>query len=162
MQYVLPNSQNFGCNLYTDSELFNTGQQVLNGCGGEFISDYSRNCSQWILLTFGCNTLFITGATHSAPIVFQVPEIRRLTGEEQKEVCKLATLTASLNFGFDREKARCYVSKQVVLDSDIAPGMYDVKGTAVMNFDGAIPTSVVNEKAVELISKAATATASGE
>jgi hypothetical protein len=91
-----------------------------------------------------------------------VPEIRKLTGEEQKEVCKLATLTASNNFNFDRSKSRCYVSKQVVVDSDVAPGMFDVKGVAVMNFDGAISLSVVNEKAVELISKAATATASGE
>lgn len=48
------------------------------------------------------------------------------------------------------------------MDSDVAPGMFDVKGVAVMNFDGAISLSVVNEKAVELISKAATATASGE
>lgn len=104
----------------------------------------------------------ITGATYSAPIIFQIPEIRRLTGEEQKEVCKLATMSASLQLRFDRSQARCYVSNQVVADSDIAPGMYDVRGVAIMNFDGAIPPDVVSEKAVELISKTATATASGK
>ncbi len=91
-----------------------------------------------------------------------MPEIRLLTGEEQKEVCKLATISASSQLKFDRTKARCYISKQVVSDSEIAPGMYDVRGTAIMNFDGGIPPEVVSEKAVELIGKTATATASGE
>ena len=36
IDYVLPNFQNFGCNLYTDSDLFKSGTAVLNGCGGEF------------------------------------------------------------------------------------------------------------------------------
>jgi hypothetical protein len=36
IDHVLPNSQNFGCNLYTDSDLFKSGTEVLNGCGGEF------------------------------------------------------------------------------------------------------------------------------
>lgn len=164
MQYVLPNSQNFGCNLYTDSDLFNSGQQVLNGCGGEF--NVSQNCLPFDSCVDSTNhpfyyTLF-TGVSHSAPIIFQVPEIRRLTGEEQKEVCKLATLSASTQLGFDRTKARCYVSKQAVAESEIAPGMYDVRGTAVMNFDGTLAPNTVSEQVVELIGKTATATASGE
>ena len=32
---VLPNAQNFGCDLFTDYDLFKSGTQVLNGCGGE-------------------------------------------------------------------------------------------------------------------------------
>lgn len=104
----------------------------------------------------------ITGASHSAPISFQVPEIRRLTGEEQKEVCKLAIMAASSQLRFDRSQARCYVSNQVIVDSELAPGMYDVRGVAIMNFDGAIPPDVVSEKAVELVGKTATATASGK
>ncbi len=40
--------------------------------------------------------------------------------------------------------------------------MYDVRGTAVMNFDGTLAPNVVSEQAVELIGKTATATASGE
>ena len=35
LKNVLPNSQNFGCNLFTDYDLFHSGQQFLNGCGGE-------------------------------------------------------------------------------------------------------------------------------
>lgn len=91
-----------------------------------------------------------------------MPEIRLLTGEEQKEVCKLATLSASTQLGFDRSQARCYVDKQVVVESVISPGMYDVNGVAVMNFDGALPPETVSEKAVERIAKTASATASGE
>ena len=71
-------------------------------------------------------------------------------------------MSASAQLKFDRTQARCYVSKQVVSDSEIAPGMYDVRGTAIMNFDGGLPPEIVSEKAVELIGKATSATASGE
>lgn len=100
LDHVLPNSQNFGCNLFTDYDLFNSGQQVLNGCGG---------------------------ATHTTPITFQVPEVRQLTGEEQKQVCKLAMRSTSLQLNFDRSKARCYVADQTIVDSEIAPGMVSVR-----------------------------------
>ena len=105
-QYVLPNSQNFGCNLFTDYDLFNSGQQFLKGCGG---------------------------ATHETPITFQVPEIRMLTGEEQKQVCKLAMRSTSMQLSFDRSNARCYVRDQIIVDSEIAPGMYDVNGEYMLH-----------------------------
>jgi hypothetical protein len=37
IDYVLPNSQNFGCNLYTDYDLFKSGSQTLRGCGGKLV-----------------------------------------------------------------------------------------------------------------------------
>lgn len=106
--------------------------------------------------------LFHTGATHTTPITFQIPEIRQLTGEEQKQVCKLAMRTTSRQFNFDRSKARCYVADQTIVDSEIAPGMYDVNGIAILNFDGTIPASTVTPEAVQAVSKAASATASGK
>ncbi len=71
-------------------------------------------------------------------------------------------MSAASQLKFDRTKARCYVSKQVVSDSEIAPGMYDVRGSAVMNFDGELPPESVSEEAITLIGKVTTATASGE
>ncbi|KAL7554934.1 hypothetical protein ACHAWF_018496 [Thalassiosira exigua] len=137
IDYVLPNAPNHGCNLFTDYDLFNTGQQILNGCGG---------------------------VTHTAPITFQVPEIRQLTGEEQKQVCLLATRTASIQFNFERFKSRCYVADQTITESEIALGMYDVNGYAVLNFDGTLPVETISEETVAEaatgISKAASATAS--
>ena len=83
-----------------------------------------------------------TGVSYPVQFTFQVPEIRVLTGEEQKEVCKTATLTASRQFDFDRTLSRCYVGDQVILDSVIAPGKYDVKGISVINFDGSGETAI--------------------
>ena len=34
IDYVLPNSRNFGCDLFTDYDLFKSGTQVVIGCGG--------------------------------------------------------------------------------------------------------------------------------
>jgi hypothetical protein len=34
IDYVLPNSQNFGCNLYAEVDLFEGGTASLSGCGG--------------------------------------------------------------------------------------------------------------------------------
>ena len=53
-----------------------------------------------------------------------------LTGEEQKEVCKMATIAMLGQFDFDRSLARCYVADMSVSNSVIAPGMYDVLGQA--------------------------------
>ena len=74
-------------------------------------------------------------------ILKTVPESCLLTGEEQKEVCKMATIAMSGQFDFDHSLARCYVADMSVSNSVIAPGMYDVLGVAVMNFDGFWPNS---------------------
>ena len=58
LEYVLPNSNNFGCDLFTDYDLFRSGIHILDGCGG--VEAASNN-------------------------TFQVPEIRVLSGEEQKQ-----------------------------------------------------------------------------
>jgi hypothetical protein len=34
VDYVLPNSQNFGCDLFTDTDMFTGGNNKLTGCGG--------------------------------------------------------------------------------------------------------------------------------
>ena len=60
MIYVLPNSRNFGCALYSDSDLYKNGASSVPGCGGGFV-EYA--------LTVGT----------------QKP--RYLTGEEQKAAC---------------------------------------------------------------------------
>jgi len=130
---VLPNNQNFGCNLFTDYDLFHTGQQVLNGCGG---------------------------ATLTTPITFQVPDVRMLTGEEQKQVCQLAVKSMSRQLGFDRSSARCYVIDQNIMNSEISPGNYDIQGIALLNFDSAVLSDTVTQDKVELVTKAAAATAS--
>lgn len=134
LDYVLPNNQNFGCDLFTDYDLFNSGKQVLNGCGG---------------------------VTLTTPITFQVPDIRFLTGKEQKEVCQLAVRSMSRQLGFDRAKARCYVGDQTIAESEIAPNHYDINGMAILNFDVEVLSSTVTPEKVADISKAAAATASG-
>ena len=75
IDYVLPNAQNFGCDLFTYYDLFKSGTQFLNDCGG---------------------------ISHENPIIFRLTEPRMLTGDEQKEVCRLATLAASRQINFDR------------------------------------------------------------
>lgn len=133
--YALPNSGNFGCDLFTDYDLFNSGTNTLEGCGG---------------------------ATQTTPVTFQVPEVRFLTGEEEKQVCKLALRTASKQFNVDIAKTRCYVADQVIVHSEVAIGMYDVNGIATLNFDYTIPTSATSQEEVDALSKSASATASGE
>jgi uncharacterized protein (DUF1501 family) len=34
IDYVLPNSGNFGCDLFTDKDLYTAGTNVIQGCGG--------------------------------------------------------------------------------------------------------------------------------
>jgi uncharacterized protein (DUF1501 family) len=34
IDYVLPNNQNFGCTLFSDSDIFNSGIYTITGCGG--------------------------------------------------------------------------------------------------------------------------------
>ena len=38
IDYVLPNSQNFGCDLFTDSDMFTSGTNSITGCGGPSFS----------------------------------------------------------------------------------------------------------------------------
>ena len=122
--------------------MFWTGIHILEGCGG---------------------------AKESTNVTFQVPEIRKLTGEEQKQVCKLALKTASNQFSIDREKTRCYVAEQTIAEAveedgsgrRLQTGMYDVSSMAVLNFDYTIPPNVVNVEEVKALAKAASATASG-
>ena len=58
----------------------------------------------------------------------------------------MATIAMSGQFDFDRSLARCYVADMSVSNYVIAPGMYDVLGVAVMNFDGSgqIPENVTS------------------
>lgn len=135
IDYVIPNNQNFGCNLYTDYDLFNSGNEYLGGCGG---------------------------STLTTPITFQVPDIRFLTGEEQKGVCQLALKSMSRQLGFPRSKARCWIKEMNIQDSEIALGAYDVNGIAEINFDGAILTNTISTDKIAAAQKAAAATASGE
>ena len=60
MDYVIPNNQNFGCDLYSDSDLYKNGTSSVPGCGGGFV-EYALS----------------VGTT----------EPRYLTGEEQKAAC---------------------------------------------------------------------------
>ena len=77
----------------------------------------------------------------------------------------MATIAMSEQFDFDRSLARCYVADMTVSNSVIAPGMYDILGIAVMNFDGSgqIPenvTSTITVDSVQAVAKITTATAS--
>lgn len=83
-----------------------------------------------------------------------------LTGEEQKLVCKLAMRSTSRGLNVDLEKARCYVRDMTIVDSEIAPGMYDVNGFAMFNFDWSLPANTTDIESVKRIGKAASATAS--
>ena len=48
-----------------------------------------------------------------------------------------------------------------IVNSEIAPGNYDVHGIAVLNFDSAVISNTVTPAKIEAVSKAAAATASG-
>ena len=129
--------------LLTSCFRFMSGYHTLEGCGG---------------------------VQESTAVTFQVPEIRTLTGEEQKQVCKLALKTAANQFSIDKNMARCYVSDQSIAQSEtedgngrrLQTGMYDISGVAVLNFDYSVPPDVVNVVEIAALSKAASATASGK
>ena len=38
INYVLPNARNFGCNLYSEADLFTDGTATVSGCGGDVIT----------------------------------------------------------------------------------------------------------------------------
>ena len=130
---TLPNSQNFGCDLFTDTDLFNSGTNSVIGCGGpNFTTD----------------------------IVFQVPAPRYLTGEEQKDICRLTVATASKQLTFDPTETRCYIANQGISPNTKYPGMYDVSGVAILNFDVTITPERVSVEKVQAVAKIASATAS--
>ena len=58
LDYVLPNSQNFGCNLYTDYDLFKSGSNFLRGCGGKLESVSYLKCSLYEIIDFA-NTILL-------------------------------------------------------------------------------------------------------
>ncbi len=60
LNYVLPNMDNFGCRLFSESDLYVGGTHTVRGCGGD------------------------KGAFSQT---FYVNEPRLLTGEEQKSFC---------------------------------------------------------------------------
>lgn len=104
-----------------------------------------------------------SGSIRTSAITFQVPEVRFLTGEEQKDACRLAVRTTARRYDLDRDKSRCFVKDMVIVDSEIALGMYDVNGIAVMNFDGNMENPVeVSDDEAYAITKATAATASGK
>lgn len=133
LEDVLPNSGNFGCDLFTDSDLYITGTESLKGCGGP---DYT------------------------SPVTMQLPEPRYLTGEEQKSVCRLAVRSMSIALKFEPTNSRCYIADQVITPSELAPGSYDVSGQAVINFDESIPPGKANPTVVENVMVATATTAS--
>ena len=130
---ALPNSQNFGCDLFTDVEMFNSGWQVAAGCGGPVFS---------------------------TDVSLQVSDARYFTGEEQKNMCKLAVAAVSKQMLFDPTETRCYISNQVIQYSTLLPGMYEVSGVAVLNFDSMAPPEMVSGEKIQGVSAATKAYAS--
>lgn len=126
IDHVLPNSQNFGCNLFSDYDLFNTGTHSVTGCGGPI---------------------------EETDITVQVREIRPMTGEEQKKACRLAVKSSGLQLGFARSKARCYIARQFITPSGVVPGMFDVEAIAALNFDKTVPAEKVSKRQAKAIGK---------
>ena len=145
LQYVLPNSNNFGCNLFTDYDLFDSGIHHLNGCGG---------------------------VERSTSVNFQVPDIRRLSGKEQKLVCKLLLKAADSQLSAGNSTVRCHIGEQQVSQADMesdesgrllqntnSSTIYNVEANAVLNFDYTIPPYVASVEECDMLSKTASATA---
>ena len=133
LEYVLPNSGNFGCDLFTDSDLYSTGTESLKGCGGP---------------------------THTSPVTMQLPTARYLTGEEQKKVCRIAVRSMGISLKFEPSNSRCYVDDQVLVPSEVAPGFFDINGMAVINFDESVPPEKATPTAVANVMVVTAATAS--
>lgn len=70
INYILPNNGNFGCNLYSESDLFTDGTASVSGCGGSVVTLHQN---------------------------FVVPEARVLTPDEQTAFCELVTAFAPVN-----------------------------------------------------------------
>ena len=61
IDYVLPNAKSFGCRLYSDSDLYEDGTGIVDGCGGDIVEIEQ---------------------------VFTVTEDRILTRSEQQDLCE--------------------------------------------------------------------------
>ena len=62
MEYILPNSNNFGCRIFSETNLFDAGTGLVPGCAGDSLE---------LVQTF------------------DIDEPRFMTGEEQKAFCNL-------------------------------------------------------------------------
>jgi len=130
LDQVLPNSQNFGCDLFTDSDIFVSGQSTISGCGG---------------------------VVETTDVSLYIPEPRYLTGKEQKDICRIAVLSSSKQLNINPSDSRCYISNQVIQESSSVPGSYEVSGSAVLNFDAYIPKEYIDKKKVNSVAAAASA-----
>ena len=125
IESVIPNSRNFGCNLYADSDLFHSGTNTVAGCGGP---------------------------SFNTDINFYLEEPRYLTGEEQKLICDLAVDISADRLTTAEEDIRCYVSDQTIIESDSG---YIVEGETVLNFDYTINENQLNGGLAQKITKTA-------
>jgi hypothetical protein len=66
----------------------------------------------------------------------------------------------AINLKFEPSNSRCYVDDQVILPSEVAPGLFDINGMAVINFDVSIPPEKASPAAVANVMVVAAATAS--
>ena len=129
INYALPNNGNFGCLLFTDSDLFTSGTHSLKGCGGP---------------------------AYTSPVTLQVPEPRYLIGEEQKALCKIAVNAMGKKLGFEPINSRCYIADQTIKPAEVSPGgsrslqsvNYDVDGVAMISFDKSVPPGKVTQDKV--------------
>ena len=130
IESVIPNSRNFGCNLFSDSDLFHSGTHTVAGCGGpSFTTDVN----------------------------FNLAEPRYLTGEEQKLICDLAVDISADRLATAEDDIRCYISDQTIIETDSG---YTVQGGAVLNFDYTINESKLNGGLAQRITKTAESYAS--
>jgi len=82
---VLPNRNNFGCNLFTDKDLYVDGNETFPGCEGE-------------------KTTFVQKISSSEPI--------DLTGKQQKKWCEFCKDV--IKDVVDNSTIRCYVESQII------------------------------------------------
>ncbi len=130
IEKIIPNSRNFGCSLFSDSDLFHSGTNMVIGCGGP---------------------------TFSTDVNFVISEPRYLTGEEQKLICDLAVDISADRLSTDEEYIRCYIDDQTIIDTGSG---YIVGGEAVLNYDTTINESQLNGGLAQKITKIAESYAS--
>lgn len=134
LDQVLPNSHNQGCNLFADTDLFNSGTQAIKACGGD---------------------------SFKTDIIFQVPDTQRyLTGEEQKGICNLYVATFAKQYLIDATEMRCYIEEQDISPSQVSSDMYDITASARLNFDVSIAPGKFGLEEIQLVNSIVVATAS--
>jgi hypothetical protein len=127
---VIPNSRNFGCNLYSSTDLFHSGTGTVAGCGGP---------------------------SFTTQLSFNLDEPRYLTGEEQKTICDLAVGISSDRLSTGEDDIRCYIGDQTIVETD---GGYIVTADSVLNFDYTINENKLNGGLAQRITKTAESYAS--